>query len=105
MELKVLVRNNREDIRAIVIMGEASKTGTEQLGKIALDAVGTEAVKLMTDFEPSEVVAHGAAVFARLTQEHPEHFISKSTNRVPDDAYWADVAARKARESAEHSEL
>lgn len=86
-------------------MGEASAKGVKELGRIALDAVGTENVKLMTDFEPSEVVAHGAAIFSRLTQDHPEYFISRSTNKVPDESYWADVAAREASQSAEHDEL
>jgi hypothetical protein len=60
----------------------------------------------MTDIEPAEVVAHGAAAFTRLTQEHPEYFNTRSTNRVPDEAYWAEVAARQTREeAAEHNEL
>lgn len=105
MELDVLPQINREDIRTIVIMGEVSAKGIQELGKIALDAVGTETVKLLTDFKPSELVAHGAAIFARLTQDHPEYFISRSTNKVPDESYWADVAAREVRQSAEHDEL
>lgn len=77
----------------------------KELGEVALQAVGTKDVKLMTDIEPAEVVAHGAAAFARLTQEHPEYFNTRSSNKVPDDAYWAEVAARKARAEAKHDEL
>ncbi|KAH7407043.1 hypothetical protein DE146DRAFT_607170 [Phaeosphaeria sp. MPI-PUGE-AT-0046c] len=106
VEVEVLSRYKREDIRAIIISGEASATCAEELGKAALNAVGTEEVKLMKNFEPSKVVAHGAAVFARLTEEHPEDFMTHSGNIVPDDeAYWAEVAARRAREEAEHNEL
>jgi phenolic acid decarboxylase len=44
---------------------------------------------LMTHIDPSEVVAHGAAVFARMTEEHPDRFTAYDGNRIPDDEYWA----------------
>jgi hypothetical protein len=77
----------------------------KELGDTALHEVGTEEVKLMTDFVPSEVVAHGAAVFSRLTQENPERFISPIGNIIPDDKEWAEMQARIARKAEEHSEL
>jgi hypothetical protein len=66
----------REDIRAIVIFGEASASSIAELGELALRAVGTDVVKLMTHIAPEEVVAHGAAVWARMTVEDAEHWWS-----------------------------
>ncbi|KAF1848103.1 uncharacterized protein K460DRAFT_308018 [Cucurbitaria berberidis CBS 394.84] len=57
---------NRDDIRAIVIAGEASTDAVTELGRIAHKAVETETVKVLSDIETSEVVAHGAAVWAKL---------------------------------------
>jgi hypothetical protein len=45
----------REDIRAIVIFGEAPASSIAELGTLALEAVGTDVVKLMTEIEPSEL--------------------------------------------------
>ncbi|KAH3999425.1 hypothetical protein HBH98_087720 [Parastagonospora nodorum] len=101
----VLPEHKREDIRAIIIAGEASAAAVKELGDAALEVVGTEEVKLLTDFEPSEVVAHGAAVFSRLTQEHPEHFGTTTGNIIPDDKEWAEMQARIERENEGHSEL
>lgn len=98
IEHQVLPSNNRDDIRAIIIMGEASETDVKELGDIALDTVGTKGVELMTDFEPSQVVAHGAAVIARLTEEHPKHYTVMCEYKIPDDEYWAEEAARKKGE-------
>jgi hypothetical protein len=66
----------REDIRAIVIFGEASASSIAELGELALRAVGTDVVKLMTHVAPEEVVAHGAAVWARMTVEDAERWWS-----------------------------
>jgi hypothetical protein len=59
-----------------VLFGEASVSRSRELGLIALKAVGTETVKLVTDLAPSEVVPHGAAMWARLVQGPPKGFIS-----------------------------
>ena len=66
--------------------------------------MGTEVVQVMTEIEPSEVVAHGAAVWARMTQEHPELFTTSRGYQIPDDEYWAAEEARK-RGGEEHDEL
>ena len=58
----------------------------------------------MTEIEPSEVVAHGAAVWARMTQKHPERFGATAGNKIPDDQYWAEEEALKKLEE-EHDEL
>jgi hypothetical protein len=105
VNLEVLAENRREDIRAIVITGEASATSVKELGQAALKAVGTEDVKLMADFKASEVVAYGAAVFARIAQEHPDIFNLCSVNMPYNDAYWAEEVARKERKGEEHNEL
>lgn len=63
----------RENVRAIVLFGEADSLSTTQLGQIAREAVGTKTVEIMTDIDPSEAVAHGAAVWARMVQTLPAH--------------------------------
>jgi hypothetical protein len=59
----------------------------------------------MTDIIPSEVVAHGAAALARMTQQHPGYFLAHTGNRIPDEQYWAEEEARKAMQANEHREL
>lgn len=68
MNEKVLSKHNRQDIRAIVVSGEASPSANAEMCDIALQVVGTNEVRLMTDIEGSEVVARGAAVLAQLIQ-------------------------------------
>jgi hypothetical protein len=101
---QVLPEHKLEDLRAIIIVGEVLVAAVKELGDAALEAVGTEKVKLLTDFEPSEVVAHGAAVFSRLTQEHPEHFGTTTGNIISDDKEWAEMQAGIAQRAEEHSE-
>jgi hypothetical protein len=104
-------------------MGEASSTAVEELATTALEAVGTDEVKLMKQFHHTEVVAHGAAVFSKIVQEdpgifgatvfsrivqgNPVSFSGLSTNRVPDEEYWAEEEARGrlTRKAEEHREL
>ncbi|KAF2123917.1 hypothetical protein P153DRAFT_303421 [Dothidotthia symphoricarpi CBS 119687] len=76
---KALLEKHRDDIRAIVIVGEASAPSISELGMIAKMAVGTEVVNVVTDIDPTEAVAHGAAVWARLTQQFPQNFLSQCT--------------------------
>jgi hypothetical protein len=85
---QVLQKHRRKDIRAVVVSGEASTEGNSRLGIMALEAVGTEEVNLMTDIDPSEVVSHGAAIWARITQQHPENFIIHDGNRIPDEDFY-----------------
>jgi hypothetical protein len=59
----------------------------------------------MTDFAPSEVVAYGAAVWARMTQQHPDRFTTYDGNRIPDDEYWAHERSEGRWTPDEHSEL
>jgi hypothetical protein len=106
---QALPNHRAEDVRAVVIMGEASSAAVEELATAALAAVGTNEVKLMTQFHHTEVVAHGAAVFSRIVQEDPGSFSGPSDHLViPDEEYWAEEEARAARKVAkaeEHSEL
>ncbi|KAF2029127.1 hypothetical protein EK21DRAFT_68303 [Setomelanomma holmii] len=85
--------NKREDIRAIIIAGEVSKAAVAKLGNAVLKAVGTEEVRLLAEIDPSEVVAHGAAFWARMTQRNPEAFVVHGGNKIPDE------------EDFDHSEL
>jgi hypothetical protein len=101
----VLPHHKRENIRAIVIMGDATPTASTQLGTAALDAVGNEEAKLMTDIAPSEVAAYGAAVLARMTEERPEDFATYDGNLLIPDEQWEAEQARKAQLEDEHSEL
>jgi hypothetical protein len=102
---QVFPRHNREEIRAIVIYGAASAPGNTELGTIALTAVGTDEVKLMTEIEPSEVVAHGAAIWAQRTQRNPEKFMAQDGNRIVDDQYHAENEAMYNRWRGKHDEL
>jgi hypothetical protein len=89
-------------------MGEASSAAVEELATTALEAVGTDEVKLMTQFHHTEVVAHGAAVFSRIVQENPGSFPGPSAHRVIlDDEYWAEEKARgrPIPKGVEHNEL
>jgi hypothetical protein len=73
---------------------------------VALNAVGSKEVKLTTEIEPSEVVAHGAAVWARMTEERPEDFTTHGGDMlVPDEEWLALEEAQKVRQGFEHSEL
>jgi phenolic acid decarboxylase len=45
-------------------------------------------VKLMTDIDPSETVAHGAAVWAKFVQEHPDEFVGFDGTIIPDEEYY-----------------
>ncbi|KAF1358551.1 hypothetical protein EJ07DRAFT_123746 [Lizonia empirigonia] len=72
----------RENIRTIILSGEASPPRATELGEMACKAVGTETARVMTDIDPAEVVAHGAAVWARLVQQFPRTFVIETGNRV-----------------------
>jgi hypothetical protein len=74
------------------------------LGAIALQKVGTEEVKLMTEIDPSEVVAHGSAVWAKLVKDHPEYFVIHEWNRVADEEYHIEHE-RMRRLYGPHDEL
>jgi hypothetical protein len=82
-------QQQREDIRAIIIAGDATPAAITELGNIALDAVGTSVVKLMTQIDPSEVIAYGAAAWARMMQQHPELFVSTDCQLIPSDEEYA----------------
>jgi hypothetical protein len=61
----LLQGHERNDIRAIVLAGDASSSAFAELGELALDAVGTQEVKLATGIAPADVIAYGAAHFIR----------------------------------------
>jgi hypothetical protein len=66
----------------------------------------SEEVKLMTEIEPSEVVVHGAEVWARMTEERPEDFATYDGNMlVPEDKWLVLEEARRARQGGEHKDL
>jgi NAD(P)H-hydrate repair Nnr-like enzyme with NAD(P)H-hydrate dehydratase domain len=103
LDEQVLTKHKRDDIRAIIISGEASATGVANLGAIAVEEVGTDQVKLMTDIDPLEVVAHGAAVWARITHEQAEDFLVPDGNKIADDEILREHEAERRRH--EHDEL
>lgn len=74
--------NPRDNIRAVVLSGEASPARNKELGELARHAVGTTTATIMTELDPSEVVAHGAAVWARNVQRSPRAFVIETGNRV-----------------------
>jgi hypothetical protein len=94
---QVLPNHKSENIRAIVISGEASTMANSKLGDIALQLVGTEEVKLMKEIDPLEVVAHGAAVWAQLTQQHPNDVTTHSGNIVGDEQAVLEHQAARVR--------
>jgi hypothetical protein len=49
----------REDVRAIIVAGEASVSESYNLAKLAQSVVGKDTAKIMTEFPVSEVVARG----------------------------------------------
>jgi hypothetical protein len=68
--------------------------------------VGTDVAKLMTDIDPTEVVGHGAAVWARMMQERPEDFQTHDGNILPSDEEWAEMLEKKRlADLDEHNEL
>ncbi|KAH7081131.1 hypothetical protein BKA63DRAFT_599519 [Paraphoma chrysanthemicola] len=71
---QVLPGRKRENIRAVIITGEASAARVAEVAAAAVRTIGTKEVRALTNFKPSEVVAYGAAVWARMAQEHPEYF-------------------------------
>lgn len=82
MNNQAIQKHQRDSFRAIVISGEASEPANTALGAMVKRIVGTEAVQIMTEIDPSEVVAHGAAVWARLTQQIPQVFIPDAGNKI-----------------------
>jgi hypothetical protein len=102
---QVLSSRKREDIRAIVIAGEASASAIAELTAITRDVVGTDVVKVMNDIDPSEVAAHGAAAIARWTQRIDGRTLATTGNMLPDEKYWAEEEAHKQAKAREHEEL
>lgn len=54
----------------IVLAGESASSTFEELGTIALNAVGTSVVKLATGIDPSNAAAHGVATFIRRAHRY-----------------------------------
>jgi hypothetical protein len=67
-----LSRCEEKNIRAIVLTGEASHAAFAKMGVMALAAVGTDEVVIATGIDPADVVAHGAAVYARLVLKNKD---------------------------------
>jgi len=88
-----------------VVTGEASASAIAELTAIAHDAVGTDVVKVLTEFDPSEVAAYGAAAMARWTHRVDETTLVHTGNKVPDHEYWAGEEARRKFQASEHEEL
>lgn len=68
-------------------------------------AVGTDTVKVMTEFCPSEVAARGAAKIARWTQRVDKSKLYHTGNMIPDERYWAEEEARKQAKENQIEEL
>ena len=81
---ETLKKYERESIRAIVVAGEASPSGVKDIGEIAQQTIGTDVVAVLTEIDPVDVIAHGAAVFARRTKMVPEKFIIQAGNYIVD---------------------
>jgi hypothetical protein len=81
--------HERSDIRAIVLAGGASPSAFAKLGGMALKTVGTDTVRIATGIEPANVMAHGAAAFARKALRY----------RGVETPHWGNVV------SDEHDEL
>lgn len=54
--------------------GEALSVESAELTEIVRSAVETESVRVVSDFDPSEVVPNGAAAWARTIQREPRLF-------------------------------
>lgn len=77
----VLQEYSGDDVRAIVVSGETSTQWATAVAEIVQKAVGSESPKIMTEIVPSEVVAYGAAVWARMVQQEPHYFKIEDGNR------------------------
>lgn len=105
---QALPAHKREDIRAIVVTGDASAAAVGELGDAALKSVGNEKVRLLTDFASSQVIAQGAAVFAGAIHENPHYFVEPSRTSKYFEKQWAEFVAqleKDERERRENSEL
>jgi molecular chaperone DnaK (HSP70) len=80
-----LQKHDRDSVRAIIVSGEASASRSIELGEMAKNAVGSQSAKVLTDIDPSEVVAYGAAVWARRVQREPRRFMIDSTSNLDHD--------------------
>lgn len=86
-------RHNRDDVRAIVLAGEASLPAFAILGDIALSTVGTQLGKIATGIHPPYTVAHSAAAYARKAQEYKRtgtHGGVIACTLIQDDEYYAE---------------
>ena len=54
--------------------GEVPSAESAELAEIVRSAVGTESVRVMSDFDSSEVVPKDAAAWARMIQREPRLF-------------------------------
>ncbi|KAH7135679.1 hypothetical protein B0J11DRAFT_564986 [Dendryphion nanum] len=61
----------RKDIRAIIVSGDATVHRITEIQETAKQAVGNGAVKVLDSILSSEVVAYGAAIYARNTVLKP----------------------------------
>jgi hypothetical protein len=73
----------RDSIRAVVISGEASAESIAALERVARKAVGTEPLEYGAEIGSSEIVAYGAAEYARITQRHPAVFTVERGTGAP----------------------
>lgn len=58
---------------------------------MARNAVGAQSARVLTDIDPSEVIAHGAAVWARRVQREPRRFIIDSTSNLNYDVNYDEL--------------
>lgn len=83
-------RHERDNIRAIVLAGEASPSAFDQLGAIARTAVGTDVVKVATGINPPDVLAYGAAAYARKAQKYKNKVPTHWGNMIPYEEYYVE---------------
>jgi hypothetical protein len=66
--------SSRENIRAVVVIGEASPDAVAAVVRIVHGVVGTH-VQHVAEIEPEVVAAHGAAEYIRKIQREPHRFV------------------------------
>lgn len=81
-------RPYRDEIRSIVLAGDASQVAFSRLGAIALSAVGTDVVTIAKGVGPSEVGIRGAAKFARWIQKYKGSEIIEYCTTIQDEEYY-----------------
>ncbi|KAH7091675.1 hypothetical protein FB567DRAFT_519189 [Paraphoma chrysanthemicola] len=100
----LLGRQKREDIRAVIITGEASAASVAELAATAVRTTGTKTFRALTDFNHQK---SWHTENCSLGSDDPGLlgvFRSSDSNRIPDDEYWAEQKAKEALTPSERTE-